>query len=104
MNTSSTASHSPPSSSSSSSGSPYYSTSLSPGSQHQHHHSPLRQTSKKNTNREYTVKVNFIEIYKEELKDLLDPTAKDIQIREDENGNTSKQNTFKQFNKLFINF
>lgn len=38
--------------------------------------------------REYCIKVNFIEIYKEELKDLLDPTPKDLQIREDETGNT----------------
>jgi len=40
--------------------------------------------------KDYCVKVNFIEIYKEELKDLLDPTDKDLQIREDEAGNTSK--------------
>lgn len=40
--------------------------------------------------REYCVKVNFIEIYKEELKDLLDSTPKDLQIREDEAGNTRK--------------
>lgn len=40
--------------------------------------------------KEYCVKVNFIEIYKEELKDLLDPSEKDLQIREDEAGNTSK--------------
>ena len=38
-------------------------------------------------NKEYVVKVNFIEIYKEECKDLLDNTEKkDIQIREDETG------------------
>lgn len=42
--------------------------------------------------REYCVKVNFIEIYKEELRDLLDPTPKDLQIREDEAGNTRKFN------------
>ena len=41
-------------------------------------------------NKEYCVKVNFIEIYKEELKDLLDSNEKDLQIREDESGNTSK--------------
>jgi hypothetical protein len=39
-------------------------------------------------NREFCVKVNFIEIYKEELKDLLDPSEKTLQIREDEAGNT----------------
>jgi len=38
--------------------------------------------------KEYCVKVNFIEIYKEELKDLLDSSEKDLQIREDETGNT----------------
>lgn len=41
-------------------------------------------------NKEYCVKVNFIEIYKEELKDLLDSNEKDLQIREDESGNTSQ--------------
>lgn len=40
--------------------------------------------------REFCIKVNFIEIYKEELKDLLDSTPKDLQIREDEAGNTRK--------------
>jgi hypothetical protein len=44
--------------------------------------------------KDYCVKVNFIEIYKEELKDLLDPTDKDLQIREDEAGNTSKAYNF----------
>lgn len=39
-------------------------------------------------NKQYTVKVNFIEIYKEECKDLLDNMEKDLQIREDESGNT----------------
>ncbi len=39
-------------------------------------------------NKEYVVKVNFIEIYKEECKDLLDNVEKDLQIREDESGNT----------------
>jgi hypothetical protein len=41
------------------------------------------------SNRDFTVKVNFIEIYKEELKDLLDPSDKDLQIRDDESGNSS---------------
>ena len=49
------------------------------------HRSNLNSSSK-----EYCVKVNFIEIYKEELKDLLDSNEKDLQIREDETGNTSK--------------
>ncbi|CAF0882015.1 unnamed protein product [Brachionus calyciflorus] len=45
-------------------------------------------TSQKINQRDYIVKVNFIEIYKEELKDLLDSSEKDLQIREDEQGNT----------------
>lgn len=45
--------------------------------------------SNRHPNKEYTVKVNFLEIYKEDLKDLLDPTEKELQIREDEAGNTS---------------
>jgi hypothetical protein len=53
-----------------------------------HHHS-----------KDYCVKVNFIEIYKEELKDLLDSTDKDLQIREDEAGNTSNALYFIQFLK-----
>ena len=50
-----------------------------------HHNNNANFTAK-----EFTVKVNFIEIYKEELKDLLDTSEKDIQIREDESGNTCK--------------
>ena len=40
----------------------------------------------------YRVKVSFIEIYKEEAKDLLEfeGTSKDLHIREDDKGNTSK--------------
>ncbi len=45
-------------------------------------------------NREFCVKVNFIEIYKEELKDLLDPAEKDLQIRDDESGNSSNNFEF----------
>lgn len=43
-----------------------------------------------NHNREYTVKVSYIEIYKEELRDLLDleTSSKDLHIREDDKGNT----------------
>ena len=51
-------------------------------------HKSSKMTNINNNNKEYCVKVNFIEIYKEELKDLLDPIEKDIQIREDETGNT----------------
>lgn len=55
------------------------------------HSSPLNsQRNQQSQNKEFCVKVNFIEIYKEELKDLLDPIEKDLQIREDESGNTSR--------------
>ena len=45
-----------------------------------------------NSEIEYTTKVSYIEIYKEELRDLLDSetSSKDIHIREDEKGNTGK--------------
>ena len=53
-------------------------------------HSHRSNLNNNNSNiKEYCVKVNFIEIYKEELKDLLDSNEKDLQIREDETGNTS---------------
>ena len=58
----------------------------SPSSSHRSAH-----PNSNHSNKEYTVKVNFIEIYKEELKDLLDSNEKDLQIREDEAGNTSEQ-------------
>ncbi|KAK6191693.1 hypothetical protein SNE40_003312 [Patella caerulea] len=43
-----------------------------------------------NSKVEYSVRVSYIEIYKEELKDLLDADSsnKDLHVREDENGNT----------------
>ncbi len=41
------------------------------------------------TGREILVKVSYLEIYKEELKDLLDPSEKEMHIREDESGNIS---------------
>ena len=46
--------------------------------------------------RDYIVKVSFIEIYKEELKDLLDSesSAKDVNIREDSSGNTGIVNDY----------
>jgi hypothetical protein len=54
----------------------------------QHHHNNHSHHQK----REYCVKVNFIEIYKEELRDLLDTSVqKELQIREDEAGNTRKK-------------
>jgi len=43
-----------------------------------------------NTNRDYTIRVSYVEIYKEELYDLLDldSASKDLHIREDDKGNT----------------
>jgi len=43
-----------------------------------------------NTSREYTIRVSYVEIYKEEVHDLLDldNISKDLPIREDQNGNT----------------
>jgi len=43
-----------------------------------------------NMSREYTVRVSYVEIYKEELYDLLDldNVSKDLHIREDDKGNT----------------
>lgn len=40
-----------------------------------------------------TVKVSYIEVYKEELRDLLQrqTTHKELHIREDERGNTGNQ-------------
>ena len=45
-----------------------------------------------NSSRCYAVKVSYIEIYKEELQDLLDldTSSKDMHIREDDKGNTCK--------------
>ena len=38
----------------------------------------------------YSIKVSYIEIYKEELQDLLDldTSSKDLHVREDDKGNT----------------
>lgn len=43
-------------------------------------------------NSDFTVKASYIEVYKEELRDLLelDTSSKDMHIREDEKGNTGK--------------
>lgn len=46
---------------------------------------------KDQNDKQFSVKVSFLEIYKEELKDLLDSSDKDMHIREDECGNISKQ-------------
>ena len=39
-----------------------------------------------------STKVSYIEVYKEELRDLLDleTSSKDLHVREDEEGNTGK--------------
>lgn len=43
-----------------------------------------------NHNRDYSIHVSYIEVYKEDLRDLLDfeTSSKDIHIREDDQGNT----------------
>ncbi|KAG2466284.1 KIF27 protein, partial [Polypterus senegalus] len=48
------------------------------------------QSISEHQNTEFTVKVSYIEVYKEELRDLLghETSSKDIHIREDEKGNT----------------
>ncbi|XP_078252313.1 kinesin-like protein KIF27 isoform X2 [Rhinoraja longicauda] len=48
------------------------------------------QNIMENDNLDFNVKVSYIEVYKEELRDLLElqSTSKDIHIREDEKGNT----------------
>ncbi|KAM3939081.1 kinesin-like protein KIF27 isoform 2-T2 [Leptodactylus fuscus] len=50
----------------------------------------LFQAISENHNIEFTVKVSYIEVYKEDLRDLLEleTNVKDIHIREDEKGNT----------------
>ncbi|XP_028659009.2 kinesin-like protein KIF27 [Erpetoichthys calabaricus] len=48
------------------------------------------QSIAENHNTDFTVKVSYIEVHKEELRDLLEleTSSKDMHIREDENGNT----------------
>ncbi|XP_069817896.1 kinesin-like protein KIF27 isoform X2 [Dendropsophus ebraccatus] len=50
----------------------------------------LFQTISEHHNIDFTVKVSYIEVYKEDLRDLLEleTNVKDIHIREDEKGNT----------------
>ncbi|XP_019372947.1 PREDICTED: kinesin-like protein KIF27 [Gavialis gangeticus] len=50
----------------------------------------LFQSISENTNIDFSVKVSYIEVYKEELRDLLEleTSMKDLHIREDEKGNT----------------
>ena len=38
----------------------------------------------------YRLKVSFIEIYREEARDLLEFESKELHIREDDKGNTSE--------------
>jgi hypothetical protein len=71
--------------------SPVYSSSGGSSSSSPYPGSALASSGRGGGLKEYCVKVNFIEIYKEELKDLLDNSdGKEIHIREDETGNTSK--------------
>ncbi|XP_045154563.1 kinesin-like protein KIF27 isoform X2 [Echinops telfairi] len=48
------------------------------------------QNISENPNIDFNIKVSYIEVYKEELRDLLElePSSKDLHIREDEKGNT----------------
>ncbi|XP_003407846.1 kinesin-like protein KIF27 isoform X1 [Loxodonta africana] len=48
------------------------------------------QNISENSNVDFTIKVSYIEVYKEELRDLLEleTSMKDLHIREDEKGNT----------------
>lgn len=52
----------------------------------------LFQHISENHNIDFRVKVSYIEVYKEELRDLLelDTSVKDLHIREDEKGNTGR--------------
>lgn len=56
----------------------------------------LFQSISENTNIDFSVKVSYIEIYKEELRDLLEleTSMKDLHIREDEKGNTGREAYF----------
>lgn len=45
---------------------------------------------KNHPDKQFSVKVSYLEIYKEDLQDLLDQTDKELHIREDEAGNISK--------------
>lgn len=52
----------------------------------------LFQHISENHNIDFCVKVSYIEVYKEELRDLLEleTSVKDLHIREDEKGNTGR--------------
>lgn len=71
----------------------------------------LFQHISENRNIDFHVKVSYIEVYKEDLRDLLDleTSGKELHIREDEKGNTgriSAQNfgvfCFSSVTKLFL--
>lgn len=50
------------------------------------------QNISENLSIDFTIKVSYIEVYKEDLRDLLEleTSMKDLHIREDEKGNTGK--------------
>lgn len=50
------------------------------------------QNISENPSTDFKVKVSYIEVYKEDLRDLLEleTSVKDLHIREDEKGNTGK--------------
>lgn len=50
------------------------------------------QNISENPSIDFTIKVSYIEVYKEDLRDLLEleTSMKDLHIREDEKGNTGK--------------
>lgn len=50
------------------------------------------QNISENPSTDFKIKVSYIEVYKEDLRDLLEleTSVKDLHIREDEKGNTGK--------------
>lgn len=56
----------------------------------------LDEKSKNSDCMEATVRVSYMELYKEELRDLLElhTVHKELHIREDERGNTGKEKVF----------
>ncbi|KAJ8049755.1 Kinesin-like protein KIF27 [Holothuria leucospilota] len=66
--------------------------------------SQVFQKMMENPSREFSLRASYIEIYKEELKDLLDleTSSKDLNIREDEKGNTGEE-AFRKDRGIMIN-